>query len=69
MTSDFSLSIMEEDVAITITCNAISHGHYDDTLIKKDELTLTVLSKYTLISVLWGKSIKQLYSISFESCY
>ena len=45
VTSDFSLSIMEEDTAITITCNAISHGHYEDTLIKKDELTLTVLSK------------------------
>ena len=58
MTSDFSLSIMEEDVAISITCNAISHGHYDDTLIKKDELTLTVLSKYLHFNL---SSLRKIY--------
>ena len=45
VTSDFSLSIMEEDSAIAITCNAISRGHYGDTLIKKAEVTVVVLSK------------------------
>lgn len=45
VTSDLSLNIVEEDTAIIITCNAISQGHYGDSMIKKDELVLTVLSE------------------------
>ena len=46
VTSDFSLKVLEEDTRIAITCNAISQGHFGDTMMKKAELTLTVLSKW-----------------------
>ena len=46
VTSDFSLKVLEEDTRIAITCNAISQGHYGDTMMKKAELMLTVLSKW-----------------------
>ena len=45
VTSDFSLNIMEDDTAISLTCNAINQGHHGDIMLKKDELNLTVLSK------------------------
>ncbi len=45
VTSDLSLDIMEDDSSIAVTCNAISRGHHKDTLVKKDEIRLIVLSK------------------------
>ena len=45
VTSDFSLKVLEDDTRIAITCNAISQGHHGDTMMKKAEVMLTVLSK------------------------
>ena len=53
VTSDFSLKVLEEDTRIAITCNAISQGHHGDTMIKKDEVMLTVLSKWMYIHFSW----------------
>ena len=46
VTSDFSLKVLEDDTRIAITCNAISQGHHGDTMMKKAEVMLTVLSKW-----------------------
>ena len=45
VTSDFSLTVMEDDTTIALSCNAISQGHHGDTLMKQAEKLLTVLSK------------------------
>ena len=46
VTSDFALKIMEEDQDISISCKAISRGHYGDSMIGEDQIQLTVLSKF-----------------------
>ena len=57
VTSDFSLKVLEDDTRIAITCNAISQGHHGDTMMKKAEVMLTVLSKwiYTIHSTHYTK--------------
>ena len=45
VTSDFALNVMDEDTEIAVTCNAISHGHHGDTMLRKAEKLLTVLRK------------------------
>ena len=56
VTSDFSLKVLEDDTRIAITCNAISQGHHGDTMMKKAEVMLTVLSK-------WIYTIHSTYSV------
>ena len=51
VTSDFALNVMDEDTEIAVTCNAISHGHHGDTMLRKAETLLTVLRKCQLLFV------------------
>ena len=50
VTSDLILKVMEEDAEIAVTCNAISHGHHGDTMLRKAERLLTVLRKNSNLS-------------------
>ena len=67
VTSDFSLKVLEDDTRIAITCNAISQGHHGDTMMKKAEVMLTVLSKwiYTIVHTVFENHPKCRIS-SFE---
>ena len=51
VTSDFALNVMDEDTEIAVTCNAISHGHHGDTMLRKAETLLTVLRKCQLLFI------------------
>ena len=65
VTSDFSLKVLEDDTRIAITCNAISQGHHGDTMMKKAEVMLTVLSKwiYTIVHTVFENHPKCRISI------
>ncbi len=56
VTSDINLAVMEDDSEIALTCNAISRGHHGDTMMRKAEQLLTVLSKSKPSPTCWCKS-------------
>ena len=46
VTSDLDLEVRESDSRISVTCMALSSGHYGDTMTRKAEKEIVVLSKF-----------------------